>query len=175
MPLKTPAIDALELALKIEDEGRAFYRQAARKSGNGLTKRLFTNLADQELAHKKAFRKVYDKMCAGETCPAISLPQGEAQQARDIFATAMKDLSTAVKPSTAEQDALEMAKAKEIESRDFYAGQAGRSEDPVEKNFYRVMAEEEQGHYLQINEYREFLMNPAGYFVMTERHSLDGG
>ncbi|MBI4333423.1 MAG: ferritin family protein [Chloroflexi bacterium] len=174
MPANTAAIDALKVALKIEDEGRRFYRQAARKSENSLTKRLFTNLAGQELVHKKVFQEVHDKMCAGETCPVLSLPQGEAAKGRTIFASAMKDLGAAVKSSTSEQDAIDLALEKEIKSRDFYAGQAQRADDPVEKSFYNTMAGEEQGHYLQLTDYREYLINPAGYFVMKERHSLDG-
>lgn len=174
MPQNTTAIDALKVALKIEDEGRVFYRQAARKSANALTKRLFTTLAEQELGHKKAFQKAYDKMCAGETCPVLTLPRGEALKARAVFTDAMKNIGAAVTPSTTEQEAINLAKEKEIKSRDFYAGQSKRADDPVEKNFYDVMAGEEQGHYLQLNDYSEFLINPAGFFVMAERQSMDG-
>lgn len=174
MPRNTAAIDALKWALKIEDEGRRFYRQAARQSENTLTKRLFTSLADQELVHKQVFHEVYEKMCAGETCPVLALPRGEAQKARTIFAGAMEELGDAVKPSTPEREAINFALEKEIKSRDFYASQARRATDPVEKNFYDTMASEEQGHYVQLTDYREYLINPAGYFVMKERHSLDG-
>ncbi|MBI2935058.1 MAG: ferritin family protein [Chloroflexi bacterium] len=174
MPVDTVALDALKVALRIEDEGRAFYLEAAGKSENNLTRQVFSDLADQELVHKRVFQQVYDRMCLGETCPVIELPEGEAQKARQIFGKLTKAAVKVIRPSTAEQEAIVFAQRKEIESRDFYARQADRATDPVEKKFFRVMAGEEQGHYVELSDYKEFLINPAGYFVMKERHSLDG-
>ncbi len=174
MKRKTEAVSALEVALRMEDEGRTYYRAAARKSANTLTRKLFTGLADQELGHKQMFKKVYEKMCAGEKCPVLQLPVGEAEKARAIFFKAMKEIGTTIKPSGTEQEAIKVAMGTEMEGRDFYMSQARRAQDPVEKKFYETMADEEQGHYLQLNDYNEYLTDPAGYFVMKEHHSLDG-
>ena len=174
MPANVTTIDALKVALKIEDDGRRFYRQAARKSENNLTKQLFTNLADQELVHKQIFQKIYHAVVGGEEFPELVLPVGEAKKARGIFAEAMKEIGIAIKPSLSEQEAVKIAMEKEIKSRDFYIGHAQEIQNPVEKKFYDNLAGEEQGHYLLLNDYNEYLINPAGYFVMKERHSLDG-
>lgn len=174
MKQQKEAVDALEVALRIEDEGRKYYRAAARKSENALTRTLFTGLAGQELVHKQVFRKVYERMCAGEKCPVLRLPVGEAEKARTVFSRAVKEIGTTIKPSGAEQEAIKVAMGLEMKSKDFYVSQARRAEDPVEKKFYETMADEEQGHYLQLNDYNEYLTDPAGYFVMKERHSLDG-
>lgn len=174
MAQKKEAVDALKVALGMEDDGRKYYRAAARTSENALTRKMFTELGDQELVHKQILKKVYETIGAGDKYPVLLLPAGEAEKARAIFSRAIKETGTNIKPSGSEQEAIKVAMGMEMKSKDFYKSQARRAEDPVEKKFYETMAGEEQGHYLQLNDYNEYLTDPAGYFVMKERHSLDG-
>jgi rubrerythrin len=44
----------------------------------------------------------------------------------------------------------------------------------AEKDFYETIAAEEQGHQLILQDYYEYLTNPAGWFVKNERPSLEG-
>ena len=39
----------------------------------------------------------------------------------------------------------------------------------------RLWLLEERGHYLALVDYREYLIDPAGWFRKAEHHSLDGG
>ena len=58
---------------------------------------------------------------------------------------------------------------------DFYRSQGEKAQYDVEKKFYETLAAEERGHYLALVDYREYLVDPAGWFRKAEHHSLDGG
>jgi rubrerythrin len=52
------AHDIVEFAVRIEEEGEQFYRQAAEKTDNKEVKDLFARLADDEVGHKKIFGRM---------------------------------------------------------------------------------------------------------------------
>ncbi len=49
------AHDIVEFAIRIEEDGERFYRQAAEKTDNKGVRDLFVRLADDEVGHKKVF------------------------------------------------------------------------------------------------------------------------
>ena len=63
----------------------------------------------------------------------------------------------------------------EQKSINFYRERAKLTADATEKSFYEAISGEEQGHYLALIEYREYLTDPVDWFTIKERHSLDGG
>ncbi|HAV10389.1 MAG TPA: hypothetical protein DCX22_02075 [Dehalococcoidia bacterium] len=63
----------------------------------------------------------------------------------------------------------------ELKSRNYYENQAADIASSTEKAFYLALAAEERGHYLTLVDYKEYLIDPAGYFLKSEHHSLDGG
>ena len=51
-------IKVLQLAVRMEADGKEFYQKASRKSSNRLAKELFHHLADQEDVHRKKFVQI---------------------------------------------------------------------------------------------------------------------
>ena len=49
--------DVLEFAIRIEEDGEAFYRKAM-KDSNGAARSLFERLADEEISHQEIFRQI---------------------------------------------------------------------------------------------------------------------
>ena len=49
------ACDVVRFAVRIEEDGEIFYREAARMTENAAAKALFVRLADEEVGHKKIF------------------------------------------------------------------------------------------------------------------------
>ena len=74
-----------------------------------------------------------------------------------------------------ELDVLNTALEKEKKSYDFYERQAKKAIYKVERDFYEKIAAEEREHELALLDYYEYLIDPPGWFVKTEHHSLDGG
>ena len=52
-------IEVLQLAVRMEVEGKEFYQKASRKSSNKLAKELFQQLANEEDVHRKKFEEIY--------------------------------------------------------------------------------------------------------------------
>jgi rubrerythrin len=69
---------------------------------------------------------------------------------------------------------VETARGMEVKSYDFYKRQSKKAMFTAEKDFYETIAAEEQGHQLILQDYYEYLTNPAGWFVKNERPSLEG-
>jgi len=44
----------------------------------------------------------------------------------------------------------------------------------VEKQYYARLAQEERIHHNLLQDYFEYMQNPAQYFTVKEKHSLDG-
>jgi rubrerythrin len=65
----------------------------------------------------------------------------------------------------------------EMENRTekFYSSRGKEANYDAERKLYTSLAAEEKGHYLTLVDYREYLIDPAGWFRKAEHHSLDGG
>ena len=87
----------------------------------------------------------------------------------------MRASATDVKAASTELDTI--AKAMELENKTerFYTSQGEKAVYDAERKLYTSLAAEERGHYLALVDYREYLVDPAGWFRKTEHHSLDGG
>jgi len=59
-------LEAVEVALMMEEEGIRFYALAAKKAGDPEMKKLFSLLRDKEHLHVETFRRLYGDMAARE-------------------------------------------------------------------------------------------------------------
>jgi len=167
--------DVLKYAIQMEIDGKQYYQKAAESSINKLGREMYTWLAGQEEKHRIAFQSIYDSMKKEAGWPAVPFTSENRSGIRTLFAAAMKSAAQEEKGSSQQIDVIDKAKDLELQSRDFYDRQAGKAKDAAEKEFFRSLAAEEQGHYLTLVDYKEYLIDPAGYFLKTEHHSLDGG
>ena len=55
-------VQALQVAIKMEIDGREFYLKASRESGNELGKKLLESLAAEEDVHRQNFEKIYNSI-----------------------------------------------------------------------------------------------------------------
>jgi len=55
-------LEAVELAVGIEEEGERFYALAAAKTEDAAMKQLFQTLREKEILHRKTFQKLYEEM-----------------------------------------------------------------------------------------------------------------
>jgi rubrerythrin len=52
--------DVVQFAIRIEENGEKFYRNAQHATTNETARALFTRLADEEVEHKETFRKMFE-------------------------------------------------------------------------------------------------------------------
>ena len=52
-------VKALQTAIQMEIDGKAYYLEASRKSGNEMGRKLLASLAAEEDIHRAVFEKIY--------------------------------------------------------------------------------------------------------------------
>jgi rubrerythrin len=165
----------LELALKMEKDGRDFYLKAGNKGRNELGQRLFRSLADAELEHMEKIKQIHAALMG-----ATSWPEGETSFVKGklphtIFAEALDNLGRLVKVTSDELQALRTGMDLENKSLLFYLGRSGEATSSSERQFYQALVAEERGHYLLLFDSYEYLLDPQAYFIRREHHGLDAG
>ena len=168
-------LEALKIAIDMENDGKECYRQASQESGNEVGRKLLQALAVEEDAHSRKFVEIYQAMQKKKGWPTIELKPDEVKRLRELFGATCEVIGVNVKAAAPELDAINMAIDKEKKSYDFYNRQSQNSTYGAERDFYEALAAEEKGHELILVNYYEYLTDPVDWFTRVERHSLDGG
>ncbi len=175
MPGGETTTQVLELALKMETEGREFYLKAGQKSRNELGQKLFRSLADAELEHIEKIKKIHGAISNKAGWPEVKITFDKSKLPHTVFTEAIDNLGKLVKVTTDELEALKTGMEMENKSLLFYLDRSGRAASSGEKQFYQALVVEERGHYMLLLDSYEYLLDPQAYFVRTERHGLDAG
>lgn len=163
----------LQSAIQMEVDGKEFYLKASQKSGE-LSRRLFERLATEEDEHRKKFEEIYEGLKKRPDWPAVEAPSFGGKRLKTIFTEASKELGSQVDPGQSELDAIKQAMNMELKSYEFYRSRGQQGASPLESRFYQSLAAEERGHYLALVDSYEYLTDPAGWFTVKERWTLEG-
>ena len=167
-------IEVLQLAVRMEVDGKEFYQKASRKSNNKLAKELFHQLANEEDVHRKKFMEIYKAFKRRQNWPDVKPPSEKGEKIKSLFAEATKALGSKFKVAESEFEAIKIAMDMEVRSYNLYYSRSKEGTLPVEKRFYQTLAGEERGHHLALLDSYEYLSDPAGWFTKKEHWSLDG-
>lgn len=167
-------LEALQLAMRMEVDGKKYYLKASQKSGNELGKKLLASLAAEEDTHLQKFEEIYDTIRSKRAWPVIKFKPDRSKRLRTVFSKAIEEMGCNVEVLGTELDAVQAATDMESKTYDFYKSQGKEATHDAEKDFYQALAAEEREHHLLLLDYHEYLKDPAGWFVKTEHPSLDG-
>jgi rubrerythrin len=167
-------MEPLEIAIKMEIEGKEFYHKASEKAIDELGKELFFRLAKEEDCHAAKAQEIFDCLRLGEKPMAIEESLDRGKKLKSIFAQAKKAAAKRKAPASVFK-VIEAALKLEEKSRKFYEEQSSSAKTQFERRYFEALKQEEQGHYLSLVDYREYLVDPAGWFAKREHISLDGG
>jgi rubrerythrin len=168
-------LQALKVAIQMEIDGKTYYLKASRESGNELGKKLLNSLAGEEDIHRRKFEEIYNSIRARKGWPVTDFKPSWGQKLRTVFAEATERMAVDVKAPQSELDAVKTAMDMENETYDYYKSQGKAAALDAEREFYEILAAEEQEHHIVLLDYYEYLKDPAGWFVKAEHPSLDGG
>jgi len=174
-PEQDKTLEALQIALQMEIDGREYYRKASRSSSNESGKKLLASLAAEEDVHRQKFEEIYDAIRNRKDWPATDYRPGIDGSLKTVFAAAIEEIGDKAKTSDAEFDDVKTAMDMENKSYDFYQRHSEEAAYDAERDFYKTLAAAERGHYRVLLDYYEYLKDPAGWFVKKEHPSLDGG
>jgi rubrerythrin len=167
---------ALQTAIKMEVDGKAFYLKASRNSRNELGKKLLEKLAGEEDVHRRDFESIYQNISTAKGWPEKVTYKGDGGRGlRTVFAVALETMDQDVNSLATELDTIQAAMAMENKTYDFYRERSGKAKFSAEKQFYEDVAMQEEEHHRVLLDYYEFMKNPAAWFVEKEHPSLDGG
>lgn len=168
-------LEALQIAIQMEVDGKEYYQRVSQSSGNQLGRGLFQSLAAEEDVHRRKFEEIYDAIRRKRAWPETDFHPDRGRRLRTIFVKAVEEMGSDVKAPATELDAIQTAMDMENKSRDLYESRSRSATYDAERDFYLVLAAEERGHYLVLRDYREYLSDPALWFASRERPSLDAG
>jgi erythrin-vacuolar iron transport family protein len=168
-------LEALSIAIEMENDGKECYQQASQISGNEVGRKLLQSLAIEEDTHRQTLVEMYQAMQKSKNWPVTAFKPDGGKRLRQLFTGTCELIGVNVKAVTTEFDALNLAIDKEKKSFDFYNHQSRNAIYDSERNFYRALAAEEKEHELILVDYFEYLTDPIDWFTRTEHHSLDGG
>jgi rubrerythrin len=141
------AADAVEMAMGIETSGEAFYRAVAKKAETLEIRVLFEYLADQEVGHYAAFKKLSEEF--GDA-PLMSQEEWEQYQEylqatvqSALFEGPEKALAAA-ETVTDDKDALRMAMSFEKETILFFYNVREVATGGKQEIVDRIIAEEKK-------------------------------
>jgi rubrerythrin len=117
--------EIFEMAEQIEQNGAGFYREAARKTGDKTTQKMFMNLASMEDGHLKIFQDMRKQLDASDKEPTTFDPDDQAALYLQAMADShgiegKKDRQTKLTGSETIREILEIAVNAEKNSIVFY-------------------------------------------------------
>jgi rubrerythrin len=172
---RNKALEAVQFAIQMEIDGKEYYQRASQKSDNRVGKELFEWLAAEEDKHRQRFEAIYNSIKSKKVWPEVDIQPRKGDILNTFFSESMRAVGPAVKPSSTELDTIAKAMEMEDKTHEYYKSHGEEAVYDAEKKLYTSLAAEERGHYLALVDYREYLIDPAGWFRKTEHHSLDGG
>lgn len=131
----------IEGAIAAEVEAHEFYTEVAKRSTNASVKRTFTELAADELSHKK-----FLEGCRLDPTQLQKIQTGPDYKVAE--ATALPELSIDMTPA----EALALAMKKEEVAARFYEDLAASASDAVTRSMFENLARMEIGHKTRIED-----------------------
>jgi rubrerythrin len=153
------AQELLKQAVKSEIDGRRFYNYLAEKATNPDAKRKLTNLAEDEIRHEKALKKIYKKIYGEEL---TDIPEKGVGVLSKFFDSpkGREDMS--------EIQYISMAIEAELAATKYYKEEAEESTDEEFREIYEGMAAEEFNHYELLQAEKDALGGNYFWFQMDE-------
>ncbi|MHB8173264.1 MAG: ferritin-like domain-containing protein, partial [Nitrospirota bacterium] len=129
--------EMLDNAIKMEEEGYDFYKQAESRTKNKFGKTMFSLLAEYEVHHKALLERLKKNILPATADLDIPLPK---ERLKSVFAEARKNIGVAVPPTTDDIKALTFGMEKEKESYRMYESAAKGADNPAVKSMFLRMA-----------------------------------
>jgi rubrerythrin len=144
------ADDVFTMAVRIEENGKAFYEGAAGKSEDVQTKELFESLAQMEDGHIEQFKALRRNLSGSFPSDSVWDPEGLAesylQATADTHVFTLEAATERLKAIRTPQQALDLALQFEKDSVAFFVGMKEMLPDPNGKGEIDQLIQAEMDH-----------------------------
>lgn len=154
-------MDIFEFAMKKEKISENLYRQFSAEANNKGLKSIFDMLADEEAHHYAVIEQMKSKIPEKVSNTDVIL------DAKDVFKK-MKESEDIFDFDESQAHVYEKARESEKASREYYLQKADEVEDHCQKGIFKKLANEEQKHYVLLDNIVEFVSRPEHWLENAE-------
>ncbi len=144
--------EVFKIALKIEENGHAFYEAAARKDFPPEIIELFKGLGQEEISHRGIFQAMLNKLPKETTASTVWDPDNEldkylkAMADQHVFNIDPKELEVKLEDVKTPIDAVKMAMGFERDTIVFFLEMMSSTDEPASRDKISVLVDEERKH-----------------------------
>ncbi len=162
-------MNIFEFAMKMEEDGRAYYLEHAEKAENPSLKRILMEMADDELKHYRIFKAMSHE-------EKIEYLDSEKTRILDTVKTVFQtmkenDQEYSFAPDTKKIWKVAMDIEKKAES--FYRDKAKEVNDHNSRRILNKIADEEHRHWITLDSVVQFLDQPKRWLEDAEWNNLE--
>ncbi len=162
-------IETLRIALKLEEEGRTLFLQAASETKSKLAKQTFEFLAKEEDKHIENIKLYYNTLVDSSISQLPDLDDSNADEKLETFNLKLEALREEFEPTSTDIEAYKLALKFENGAEEFYKEQLANAVDPKIRKFYTWLETEETMHSRLINSCLKFVENPTEWFQKRKK------
>lgn len=169
-------IETLHKALEMEKKGYQFYKDTAQKSRNGITRKTFAFLAENEVFHIENIKVFYESLQKKGDLPALALEKVDAarSQGLQIFSKDLSAWKERINPNFSDKDAYEFAMEFEKEGYAYYEDLLQAADNENLKTLLRFLLAEENKHYDLLMKAYAYLTDTQNWFMYEEESFPQG-
>jgi rubrerythrin len=168
-------IEALEMALNNESRERDFYLKHAERTSNSFGKLMFQSIAKDEDEHYQKILELHKKLKEKGKWPETIPLKVKGVDMKAVLKKVIASVDTSAKVDTDDMEAVKIAIDFESKGEKFYSDLRDSVDDPMEKEFYGILASMEREHRLSLEDTYDYFKDPEGWYRMKEKRHLDGG
>ncbi len=159
-------MDILKFAMDKEKFSENYYRQLTNKTSNKGLKNICNMLADEEVKHYEAVQQMRTKIPKKITDTEV------LANAKQTFEK-MRESPDKINPDINELELYKKAKNIEQESKHFYLEKADEVDNPDQKAVFKKLANEEQKHFIILENICDFVAKPQTFLENAEFYHLE--
>jgi rubrerythrin len=163
-------VDVIRQALHLEIRGRHFYNHAARSTENKLGKKMFEQLAREEVEHLKAFGEIFTQALDGTDWRRYVKDKGVKTEAPliDQLKARMRDAG-----AKSDLEAIRIGLDLERDAMAHFQGAAEKADDALARELFERIAKEETLHYDLLQTQYDSVAQ-TGFWFDTAEFYMDG-
>lgn len=157
-------LEPFRIALRLEQEGKKLFAEAARTTRSDLARQTFEFLAREEDRHIEHIEEFFERLKESEGRDLPDTEESLAEQKLESFNARLETLKGEYLPTQSDVDAYRMALEFENGAEEFYEEMRAKAADPKIQRFYQWLIDEESMHSRLIKSCLQFVEDPAAWF-----------
>lgn len=162
--------DAIKEAIKLEINGRKFFKHAEEATEHELGKKMFRRLAEEEVKHLETFSKLFAQILKGEDWKKHIQKEdleGESELIERLKASMKRE------EGKGEIEALRIGMELEERAIDLFQKASEEVDDRAAREIFQKICEEEKFHYDLLQAQVDSLTH-SGFWLDSAEFQMDG-